>query len=148
MKNYSQSFNRQMPLSLYGVSLLLDHYQVDHTYVRTFEDQEAVQEITSHLKKGLPVIVLYSSVNRNEKKHKGSTGYHTITFLGLTQEDELIIGEPGGSGRIRFSTVEDMIPYLFPCKDTQSTACYFSGRKKSGGYILVGEREESEQDEE
>ena len=146
MKNYTKPFNRQMPLSLYGVSLLLDHYQVAHTYVRTFEDKEAVEEITAHLEKGLPVIALYSNVNRNEKKHKGSTGYHTITFLGLTPEDNLIIGEPGGSGRIRFSTVEDMIPYLFPCKDPESTACYFSGRKKSGGYILVGEGEESEQD--
>ena len=45
---------------------------------------------------------------------------------------------PGGSGRLRFSTVEEMIPYLFPCTEPESTACYFSGRKKSGGYILVG----------
>ena len=145
-KNYSKSFKRQMPLSLYGVSLILDHYRVDHTYVRAFEDREAVEEITAHLKKGLPVIALYSSINRNEKKHKGSTGYHTITFLGMTQENEVIIGEPGGSARIRFSTVEHMIPYLFPCKDPESTACYFSGRKKSGGYILVGEKDESEED--
>ena len=137
-KNYSKSFAKQMPMSLYGASLILEYYQVPCTYVRSFEDQEAVEEITAHLKEGLPVIALYSNVNRHEKKHKGSVGYHTITFLGLTDEGELIIGEPGGSGRLRFSTVEEMIPYLFPCKEPESTACYFSGRKKSGGYILVG----------
>lgn len=143
-KNYSKKFEKQMPLSLYGVSRLLDYYGVAHKYVRSFEDQEAVREITDHLKAGKPVIVLFSSINRNEKKHKGSVGYHTITFLGLTDEEEVIIGEPGGSGRIRFSTVDQMIPLLFPCKDEESEACYFSGRKKSGGYILVGTEEEEE----
>ena len=141
-KNYSKKPRKQMPLSLYGVSRILSYYDVPHRYVRSFEDEKAVEEITDHLKSGKPVIALYSSVNRNEKKHQGSIGYHTITFLGLTEEEEIIIGEPAGSGRIRFSTVEKMVPYLFPCKDTESTACYFSGRKKSGGYILVGTEEE------
>ena len=156
-KNYSKkdtddSKSRPMPISLYGMTKVLDAYQVKYRYVRAFEDTQAMAEIEAHLKSGNPVIFIVSAKSRfkGARKNKWTTGYHCMTMLGMTDTDEVIIADTvdrsrdifGDDQRIKYAPLDELIGYMFSCTDTTSTSLYWGGKASSGGYILINPQEE------
>ena len=87
-ENYGKVMARQMPVSLYGISLILQEEGVSCEYIGDFEDKAAEKQMMEHLYKGKPVIIETSRMRRKgkrivhffDKKYAGS--YHTmILFL-------------------------------------------------------------------
>ena len=151
-KNYSKkdtddSKSRPMPISLYGMTKILDGYGIKHEYVRAFDDQKAEREIEIHLKTGNPVIFIVSGKSRfaGARKNKWTTGYHCMTMLGMTDEEEVIVADTvdrsreifGKNQRIKYAPLKELVGYMFSCKNTTSTSVYWNGRTSSGGYILI-----------
>ena len=56
-KNYGKVMARQMPVSLYGISVILKKEGISCEYVGNFEDNYAKKQIMEHLQKGSPVII-------------------------------------------------------------------------------------------
>ena len=145
LKNYKKSVSDKRPVSLYGISKFLKFFGVRCTYVRTFTDAEAVSQIRQHLYNGNPVVIEVSSKNRytNKKDKKWSNSKHTMALLGLTDKGYAIVADPanrdgfGNNQRIKYETLENLIQYMFPCKKTNSTSCYYVSSSRDGGYILV-----------
>lgn len=143
--NYTKSVSDKRPVSLYGISRFLRYFGVKCTYVRTFKDAEAIRQIREHLYNGNPVVIEVSSKNRytQKKDKKWSNSKHTMALLGLTDKGYAIIADPanrdgfGHNQRIKYETLENLIQYMFPCKKTNSTSCYYVSSSRNGGYILV-----------
>ncbi len=151
-KNYIEKDDvttARMPVSLNGMTKILDYYKVPNRYVRSFTDQEAITEITKHLKTGNPVIFVVSAYDRSKsgsssKTEKWTTGYHCMTMLGLTETGKVIIADTvnrskttfGNNQRIKYATVTELVNYMFSCTKT-SNSNYWSGKTSSGGYILI-----------
>lgn len=151
-KNYSKkdtddSKSRPMPISLYGMTKILDGYGIKNEYVRAFDDQKAEKQIESHLKTGNPVIFIVSGKSRffGARKNKWTTGYHCMTMLGMTDQGEVIVADTvdrsreifGKDQRIKYAPLKELVGYMFSCKNTTSTSVYWNGRTSSGGYILI-----------
>lgn len=148
-ENYLRPMRRQMPVSLYGISVILNHYQIDHTYVKHFDYEKAVRQIKTCLQKKKIVIVETRRIKKhgwkiisvNDKKYAGS--YHTMILLGLHPSGEVIFTDSayrswaGTSQRLKKARLEDMAYYMFGVKDTSDTHCYFHKRRGTGGYIII-----------
>lgn len=147
--NYSRRVERQMPVSLYGISVILDYYDISHKYVKHFIYEESIRQIKSHLLKKKPVIVETRRIKKrgfkimsiNDKKYAGS--YHTMILLGMNKEEEVIFTDSayrnwsGTSQRLKKARLEDMAYYMFTVKNPGDTHQYFHKRKGTGGYILM-----------
>lgn len=148
--NYKRPMLLQMPVTLCGISKILKAEGIVNRYVKSFEDDAAVKEITAHLLKGKPVMIETSRkkreggkiVARNDKKYAGTN--HTQVLLGVTREGKVIYadsaGRPwaGSRQRLKETELSDMINYMFP-QQVKSEANYYIGRKRTGGYILIDE---------
>lgn len=142
-KNYSKykdtaSQDKSMPVSLYGMNMILNRHGIRTEYVRRFEKVAAAQQITAHLKTGNPVII-------EMKKGKWANSYHTMALLGITNTGKAIIADSadrsvfGNQQRIKYETVSNLLDEgMFSCTESgaASTNCYFSSAG-GGGYILV-----------
>lgn len=150
-KNYKKHIARQMPVSLYGISLILEKYQVAHRYIGNFKDEEALQNIRKHLFKGKPVVIETSRMKRKngkiikffDKRFAGS--YHTMILLGIDKHEQIIFTDSayrewsGEWQRLKRASLEELMAYMFPQKNQSDTHGYFSRRKNTGGFILVDE---------
>ena len=150
-QNYSKHIARQMPVSLYGISCILEKEQIVHRYVGDFQDKDGENEIRAHLLSGRPVIIETSRMKREngrivkwfDKRFAGS--YHTMILLGLDENGQVIFTDSatrtwaGEWQRLKKATLEELIAYMFPQKNTSDTHLYFSCRKNTGGYILIEE---------
>lgn len=150
-KNYSKHIARQMPISLYGISKILEQYQISHRYIGDFEDQKAVEQIKSHLLSGKVVIIETSRMKRKngrivkwfDRRFAGS--YHTMVLLGIDRnhQNQIIFTDSatrkwaGERQRLKWAELSDLISYMFPQKKTEDTHVYFSRRKNTGGFLLV-----------
>lgn len=143
-RNYTNS--RPMPISLYGMTQILDYYHVGYKLVRDFDDVSALTEIENHLKTGNPVIFIVDNESRFDGlKNKWTTGYHCMTMLGMTDTNEVIVADTvnrstsifGKNQRIKYASLYELLGYMFPCTNTTSTSLYWSGKGSSGGYILI-----------
>lgn len=137
-KNYGQSLAKQMPVSLYGITKILNYTGIRAQYVRQFEDGTAYSQITAHLKTGNPVII-------EMKKGRWANSYHTMVLLGLTNTGRVIVADSanrsvfGSQQRIKYELLANIINEgMFSCTDSgaKSTNCYFT-TAGGGGYILV-----------
>ena len=151
LRNYRKHIARQMPVSLYGISRILEHCGIPHRYVGAFQDEEAEKEIHSHLLKGCPVVIETSRMKRNngrivrfmDKKYAGS--YHTMILLGIDCEGQVIFTDSahrdwaGNWQRLKKAELTELISYMFPRKNEADTHVYFSRRKNTGGYLLIEE---------
>lgn len=151
--NYSKRMARQMPVSLYGISQVLERYRIAHRYVRKFKEPEGLSQIRSHLYLGQPVIVETSRIRKkkgmivslNDKKYAGS--YHTMILLGIGKDGEVYFTDSatrqwsGSWQRLKKAPLEEMMEYMFGQRNTKDTQVYFGGRRNTGGYILIDERE-------
>lgn len=144
-KNYKEKYNdsdkkdKSMPVSLYGISTILNKHGIRTRYVRRFEKTEAASQITTHLRTGNPVVV-------EMKKGRWANSYHTMVLLGITNTGKAIIADSadradtfGNKRRIKYETVSNLLNEgMFSCTKSGelSTNCYFSS-SGGGGYILV-----------
>ena len=146
-KDTSNSKSRPMPISLYGMTQILDKYGVRYNYVRDFSDSLAKQQIEAHLRTGNPVIFVVAAKSRKEGAldNKWTSGYHCMTMLGMTDTGKVIVADSvdrsssifGNNQRIKYASLGELIGYMFPCTNTTSTSIYWSGKAASGGYILI-----------
>ena len=151
-KNYSKkdtndSKSRPMPISLYGMTKILEGYGVRYKYVRDFSDSLAKQEIEAHLRTGNPVIFVVAAKSRKDGAvaNKWTSGYHCMTMLGMTDTGKVIVADSvdrstktfGNNQRIKYASLGELIGYMFPCTNTTSTSIYWGGKASSGGYILI-----------
>ena len=146
--NYNKSLSRQMPVSLYGISRVLNYCKIPSKYVRYFKDTKAVKEIENHLKTGNAVII---EVNNHKQKNgkissayttKWATSKHTMALLGMTDTGKVIVADSayrswsGKKQRIKYTTMKELVQYMIPCKVT-SKSYYYTSVAASGGYVLV-----------
>lgn len=143
-KNYKEKYNddekqdKSMPVSMYGMNMILNRNGIRTQYVRRFEKEEAARQITAHLKTGNPVII-------EMKKGKWANSFHTMVLLGITNTGKAIIADSanrsafGEQQRIKYETVNNLLNEgMFSCTESGalSTNYYFS-TAGGGGYILV-----------
>ena len=82
-KNYGKVMARQMPVSLYGISVILKKEGISCEYVGNFEDNYAKKQIMEHLQKGSPVIIETSRMRRKGRKIVRFFDRFFHTFLSL-----------------------------------------------------------------
>lgn len=149
-KNYGKVMARQMPVSLYGISTILRQEGIVCSYIGNFKDGMAVSQILEHLYKGKPVIIETSRIRRkgkwitsfSDRKYAGS--YHTMILLGIDEEGQAVFTDSatrawaGQQQRLKKAKLSELIMYMFPQKNVRDKHVYFSRRRNTGGYILVG----------
>ena len=148
-KNYDRPVEKQMPVTLYGICQILQKEAISCKYVASFQRKEAMEILDRHLRSGNPVIFELSRirykgnipVSINDRKYAGS--YHTMIMLGYDKEGKVIITDSaqrewaGSWQRLKRADLSDLMNYMFPQKNTESTPCYFHKRKNTGGFLLV-----------
>ncbi len=148
-KNYNKPLRFQMPVSLYGISKILEKEGISNHYVGHYKEKEAMEVIERHLHTGNPIIFETSRVrhkNRliyriNDKKYAGS--YHTMVMLGIDLEGMVVFTDSatrawaGDQQRLKRAPLDELITYMFPQKITEDTHVYFHRRRETGGFILV-----------
>jgi len=125
-KNYAKSLAKQMPLSLKGISRVLELKEIPHIYVDRFDKDTLEDDLKDYLKTGGPIIY-----------EAGNGGYHMMMILGLTPQDEVLVSDSVGFSRVIRMPLSTVAGQMFSSKDEPKSS-YFSGRKTSGGYIKVG----------
>lgn len=152
-----KSMDQQNPVSLYGISCILNRAGVSNTYVRAFnrrikdrKDGNAPKDITEHLKKGKAVIIETRAYNRYTRQttDRWTGGYHTMCMIGLYIDGRVLIvdsanrswyntvnGYPGGQ-RFKAAALKDVMSTMFSC-ESKPNRIYFHGRKRAGGYIKI-----------
>ncbi len=147
-RNYSKPMLKQMPISMYGISKVLNYAGIKTKYVRTFTNKQAEKQILKHLQTGNAVVI--ETNNRTQVNGRFSTkttgkwalGKHTMVLLGLTDDGRVIVADSAQrtwskkKQRIKYTTVKEIVKYLIPCKSSARTY-YFSSTAASGGYVLV-----------
>lgn len=146
-RNYGDG-GANMPLSLYGMAAIFDHYGISYEGPDS-DPANYEQQITDHLKNGDPVIVTISS----GRSIGVSRSVHTILLLGIDSDGHVIVGDSVHKSKKRWGknglvkpekiTVADILG----CFDTQtgwSVSRSFSGRgslfyngSKDTGFLLV-----------
>ena len=125
-RNYAKPMSRQMPLTLKGISRVLDTKDIPYVYVTSFNKKKVADDLTAHLKKGYPIIY-----------EAGNGGYHMMMLLGIMTDGDVILSDSVGFDRVGVVPLDLVIRQMFSSKE-EPEASYFSGRKTAGGYIKVG----------
>ena len=147
--NYKKVMARQMPVSLYGISLILKKEGISCEYIGNFEDESAIKQMMEHLYEGNPIIIETSRMRRKgkrivrffDKKYAGS--YHTMILLGVDEEGRVVFTDSatrdwaGEQQRLKCAALSELISYMFPQKNKKDTHLYFSRKKNTGGFILI-----------
>ena len=144
-----RSLPKQMPLSLYGITSILEKHDVTVDYVRTYEETEAANDIISHLKTGNPVIfeVRQKSNKTGKKSSRWTNSYHTMVLLGVLTNGKVLVYDPvdknwkNNGNRITITDLSDVMEFMFPCTEFDK-AMYYNGASSDGGYIKVFDTEE------
>ena len=136
-----------MPLSLYGISSVLSAYGINNQYVRSFNDVQALEEITQHLMTGNAVVIEVKNYNRStgQKDTTWANSKHTMVLLGLTDTGMAIVADSadrssaifGNCKRVKYASLVSLIPYMFSSTNVTSTDVYYTKESACGGYILV-----------
>lgn len=138
----------QMPLSLFGISSILNQHNVSTSYVRSYSEQEAKADIISHLKTGNSIIfeVRQKSNKTGKKSHRWTNSYHTMVFLGILTNGKVLLCDSidrswyDGGQRVKIVDLEDVMEFMFPCTSF-SESMYYDGASSDGGYIKVYDSE-------
>ena len=138
-KNYSKRMASQMPVTMYGITQILDRYGLKNEFVYEFTREQAAEDIRTHLEKGNPVVITLRRKNGNTK---WAGTVHTLLLIGLDEEGNAIVCDSankswsGKNQRIKFGKIEELVKFMWSSKEL-STSAYYSGRKGTSGYILV-----------
>ena len=125
-RNYAKSMSKQMPLTLKGISRVLETKEIPHVYISSFDKKSVEKDLRKHLRKGYPIIY-----------EAGNGGYHMMMLLGIMTDGDVILSDSVGFDRVGAVPMDMVIGQMFSCKE-EPEASYFSGRKTAGGYIKVG----------
>ena len=147
-EHVKRSLRNQMPISLFGISSILSRCNVSNTYVRTYSEQEAKEDIISHLKTGNPIIfeVRQKSNQTGKKSNRWTNSYHTMVFLGILTNGKVLLCDSidrswyEGGQRVKIVELEDVMEFMFPCTSF-SESIYYDGAASDGGYIKVYDAE-------
>ncbi|MDO5145742.1 MAG: C39 family peptidase [Eubacteriales bacterium] len=147
-EHVERSLPKQMPLSLYGISTILNNCGISADYVRTYQEQEGAEDIINHLKTGNPIIfeVRQKSNITGKKSHRWTNSYHTMVFLGVLTNGKVMVcdsidrGWDNNGERIKLVDLSDVMEYMFPCT-TFSKSMYYDGASSDGGYIKISAAE-------
>jgi len=148
--NYRHILKKQMPVSLYGISVILTAEGVPNRYVGPFKREAALEQIRNHLYSGRPVIIETSRiryekgrpVDFNDRKFAGS--YHTMILLGIDAAGLVVMTDSatrswaGKVQRLKWVELPEIMNYMFPQMIKRDRHLYFHRRWCTGGYILVG----------
>ncbi|MDD7114685.1 MAG: Ig-like domain-containing protein [Lachnospiraceae bacterium] len=143
-EHVERALPKQMPLSLYGISSILSKYNVNNTYIRTYEEKTAREDILSHLKTGNPIIFEVGQRNNKtgKKNQRWTNSYHTMVFLGALTNGKVFLYDAidrswyEGGDRVKIVELDDLMRFMFPCTEF-SESMYYNGAKSDGGYIKV-----------
>lgn len=148
-EHVKRSLRSQMPLSLYGISSILDSCGVSNDYVRTYKRAEAAKDITTHLKSGNAVIfeVRQKNSRTGKKSSRWTNSYHTMVLLGVLTNGKVLVCDSidrswySGGDRLKIVELSDIMDYMFPCTSF-SESMYYDGASSDGGYIKIQESAE------
>lgn len=145
-EHVERTLPKQMPLSLYGISSILEHCNVANDYVRTYEEDTAKEDITQHLKTGNPIIfeVRQKSNKTGKKNDRWTNSYHTMVLLGILTNGNVLVCDSidrnweNNGNRIIITSLDDVMEFMFPCTEF-SKSMYYDGANSDGGYIKIFE---------
>ena len=138
-KNFNKKMKNQMPVTMYGITQILDEYKIEHKFVYKFDNNSAITEITEHLKTGNPVMITLRRKNGNTK---WAGTVHTLLLIGLDPDGNAIVCDSanklwsGINQRVKFGSVEELVKFMWSSNEL-STSAYYDGRKGTSGYILI-----------
>jgi len=136
-KNYDRPVEKQMPVSMYGASKILSAFDVDHEYVPSYNEGDAVNEIRDNLEKGNPVIIIVG-----ESDGKWSEYSHVMLLIGLNEQGDAIVCDTydrewaGENQRIKFAHVEELVGYMWS-EQKEPEGVYWGKSGGISGYILI-----------
>lgn len=145
-EHVTHPLKRQMPISLFGISSILRHYDVENEYVRTYQHQEGKEDILSHLQTGGPVIIeVRQKSNRTGKKtQRWTNSYHTMVLLGVLTNGKVLLCDSVDRSwykdgeRLKLIELDDVMEFMYSCTSF-SESMYFDGAASDGGYIKIYE---------
>lgn len=145
-EHQQRALKSQMPLSLYGISQILEHYGVKNTYVRSYQEALAKKDITEHLGTGNAVIfeVRQKSNLTGKKSRRWTNSYHTMVLLGAMTNGKVLLCDSidrswyNGGQRLKIVELADVMEYMFPCTSF-SKSLYYDGASSDGGYIKISD---------
>lgn len=151
--NFSRILTSQMPISMYGITRMLDYYGISYTHRWYYSsDEAAIAEIEEHLKTGDPVIVTTTKLN-GDTKWAGSK--HTMLLVALLGDDKALLCDPANKtvrGRLKVASLKDLMNYSYSAYENDNNYLvkkpYFTSTNSTlnirgdkycgtGGYILV-----------
>ena len=149
MANYSGSCQRQMPVTLYGISRILESEGIRNRYIGAYRDRQAYFLIEKHLKSGRPVVIETSRIRKkrgipvsiNDRRYAGS--YHTMVLLGYDRTGKVIFADSatrdwaGSRQRLKRDRLSSLMQYMFPRINPKAVNLYFDHRWNTGGFILI-----------
>lgn len=131
-------------IALPTASQILTDLGIRNKPVYTFNEDQAIAEITENLMAGRPVIV-----HANNRRHNGiriANSHHGVVLVGIDKDGYAIMLEPVG-GRVNYAhgcgkkcrlTVEDIVRYhINQTAKSKLGAAYVTNSSAFGGYILL-----------
>ena len=138
--NFRRPMAFQMPISMYGITGILQKYGIKYKYVYDYEDMQAAEEIRNHLTHERPVLI---TVRNKDGKGKWAGSVHTMVLAGLDEEGRAIVCDSAQRNwadadrqRVKHGDIDELISFMWPAKKP-SRATFYKGRRGASGYILV-----------
>lgn len=138
--NYSKAVEQQMPITMFGISKVLEEYGIEHEYVYEFTEEAAEEDIKSNLESGKPVII----ITGKGEDGKWAEFCHVMLLIGLNDDGEAIICDTmnkewaGETQRIKCAPVEELVSYMWS-SEQEPEDLYWGGAGGRNGYILLEE---------
>ncbi len=125
------------PISLMAGMKLLDHEHIEYDWIRSFSTASCYNDILTHLRRGMPVIVSLYKNNRAGKETKRYTNYaHYAVLIGVTSNGKGYLLDSGGR-KPRFVDLYDLCDHVPPAGDKPDYSPAWNGWKNAGGYVKV-----------
>ena len=138
--NFKRPMPLQMPISMWGITKVLEKYGIDYKFVVDYEDRAATEEIRQHLETGRPVLI---TVRNKDGKGKWAGSVHTMVLAGLDEDGKAIVCDSAQrswadaeSQRVKHGDISELLSFMWPAKKPSKSTCY-KGRKGASGYILI-----------
>lgn len=143
-EHVTKDMNKQMPISLSGISSIFTYGGIRNEYIRSFQQAEAKKDILSHLTTGNPVLFeVRKKSNITGKKDSPWTGsVHTMVFLGVYTNGKVLVCDSvnhswySGGQRAKIANIEDLMEYMYSCTDFNKHP-YYKSVSSDGGYIKI-----------
>lgn len=140
----STALTDKAAISVRTASQILNNLGIANQAVYTFTPEEAIAQISAHLKSGRPVIAKV-----NNKKVGGvrlANGHHAIVLVGMEESGRLTFINPvgakvnyaHGSGNTCRLTLDELVRHHMSPASGNYLGPYVTGLSGAGGYILVG----------